>query len=83
VSQPCTPACLVQESTLVTEGKSAAVLDLPMPSLQSPWLATGTGTDPIAIAAPVAREGEWERHWGGIHNTLGELLVRAILERKG
>lgn len=83
MSQPCTPACLVQASTLLTEGKSAAVLDLPMPNLQSPRLATGTGTDQIAVAAPLAREGEWERHRGGIHNTLGELLVRATHERQG
>lgn len=77
VNRPCTPACLVRAATLVTEGKSAAVLDLRMPSLQSPRLATGTGTDQLAIAAPLAREGDWERHWAGGHNTLGELLGQA------
>ena len=80
VNRPCTPACLVQAATLVTEGKSAAVLDLRMPSLQSSRLATGTGTDQLAIAAPLAREDEWERHWAGSHNTLGELLARATHE---
>ncbi len=80
INQPCTPACLVRAATLVTEGKSAAVLDLRMPSLQSPGLATGTGTDQLAIAAPLARAGEWERHWAGGHNTLGELLGRATHE---
>lgn len=80
INQPCTPAALVRAATLVTEGKSAAVLDLRMPSLQSPRLATGTGTDQLAIAAPLVREGEWERHWAGGHNTLGELLGQATHE---
>lgn len=77
INQPCTPACLVQAAVMVTEGKSTAVLDLRMPSLQSPGLATGTGTDQLAIAAPLARAEEWERHWAGSHNSLGELLGRA------
>lgn len=80
VNQPCTPACLVRAATLVTEGKSAAVLDLRMPSLQSGRLATGTGTDQLAIAAPLARADDWERHWAGSHNTLGELLGRVTHE---
>ncbi len=62
---------------MVTEGKSAAVLDLRMPSLQSPGLATGTGTDQLAIAAPLENADAWARHWAGSHNTLGELLGRA------
>lgn len=77
ISQPCTPAALVRAATLVTEAKSAALLDLRVPSLQSPRLATGTGTDQLAIAAPLARAGEWERHWAGSHISLGELLGQA------
>ncbi len=77
INQPCTPACLVKAATMVTEGKSAAVLDLRIPSLQSPGLATGTGTDQLAIAAPLEDAGAWARHWAGSHNTLGELLGRA------
>ena len=77
INQPCTPACLVKAVSMVTEGKSTALLDLRMPSLQSPGLATGTGTDQLAIAAPLARAGQWERHWASSHNTLGELLGRA------
>ena len=80
INQPCTPACLVRAATLATEGKSAAVLDLRMPSLQSRGLATGTGTDQLAIAAPLKRGDEWERHWAGSHNTLGELVGRATHE---
>jgi adenosylcobinamide amidohydrolase len=77
INRPCTRACLVRAATMVTEGKSVAILDLRMPSRQSAGLATGTGTDQIAVAAPLAVDGEWERHWAGSHGTLGELLARA------
>ncbi len=82
INQPCTPACLTRAATVVTEGKSTALLDLRMPSLQSAGLATGTGTDQLVIAAPLlpsdGSEPQWERHWAGGHNSLGELLGRAI-----
>jgi adenosylcobinamide amidohydrolase len=78
INRPCTPATLVRAATMVTEGKSVAVLDLRMPSLQSSGLATGTGTDQIAVAAPLASaNGDWERRWAGGHNSLGELLGSA------
>jgi adenosylcobinamide amidohydrolase len=80
INRPCTGACLTRAATMVTEGKSTALLDLRMPSLQSPGLATGTGTDQLVIAAPLAADGEWERSWAGGHNTLGELLGRATHE---
>jgi adenosylcobinamide amidohydrolase len=77
INRPCTPATLVRAATMVTEGKSVAVLDLRMPSLQSSGLATGTGTDEIAIVAPLTiGKGDWERRWAGSHNSLGELLGR-------
>jgi adenosylcobinamide amidohydrolase len=78
INQPCTAPCLVRAATLVTEAKSAALLDLRMPSLQSPGLATGTGTDQLVIAAPLPGAGDWERNWAGGHNSLGELLGRAV-----
>jgi adenosylcobinamide amidohydrolase len=80
INEPCTPACLVRAATMVTEAKSTALLDLRMPSLESSGLATGTGTDQLAIAAPLVRDDEWERHWAGGHNTLGELLAQATHE---
>ena len=77
INRPCTPACLLQAAAMVTEAKSTAVLDLRMPSLQSRRLATGTGTDQLAIAAPLSGPGDWERHWAGSHMTLGQLLAQA------
>lgn len=78
INQPCTAPCLVRAATLVTEAKSTALLDLRMPSLQSAGLATGTGTDQLVIAAPLPGAGDWERNWAGGHNSLGELLGRAV-----
>ncbi|WP_462322721.1 adenosylcobinamide amidohydrolase, partial [Halochromatium sp.] len=78
VNQPCTAACLIRAATMVTEGKSTALLDLRMPSLQSAGLATGTGTDQLVISAPLPGPGGWERNWAGGHNSLGELLGRAV-----
>ena len=80
IDQPCTPACLVRAATILTEAKTTALLDLRLTSLQSPRLATGTGTDQLAIAAPVPRAGDWERQWAGSHDTLGELVARATHE---
>jgi adenosylcobinamide amidohydrolase len=80
INQPCTAACLTRAATMVTEARSTALLDLRMASLQSHGLATGTGTDQLIIAAPLPREGDWERNWAGGHNTLGELLARATHE---
>ncbi|MEA3638610.1 MAG: adenosylcobinamide amidohydrolase [Lamprobacter sp.] len=78
INQPCTAACLMRAVTMVTEAKSAALLDLRMPSLQSAGLATGTGTDQLVIAAPLPAPGDWERNWAGGHNSLGELLGRTV-----
>ncbi len=78
INQPCTAACLTRAAMMVTEGKSTALLDLRMPSLQSAGLATGTGTDQLVIAAPLPQPGDWERCWAGGHNSLGELLGRAV-----
>jgi hypothetical protein len=78
INQPCSAACLTRAATMVTEGKSTALLDLRMPSLQSAGLATGTGTDQLVIAAPLPQDAhDWERRWAGSHNSLGQLLARA------
>ena len=50
---PLTPAALARAVVTMTEGKSAALQRLAVPSRQSPDLATGTGTDQYCIAAPV------------------------------
>ena len=80
INQPCSHACLVKASTMLTEAKSCAVLDLRAPSLQSKSLATGTGTDQLILCAPLAQTDEWERRFSGSHNTLGMILSRAVYQ---
>lgn len=53
VSQPVTPAALIRLVVTMTEGKSAALQRLAVPSCYSPDLATGTGTDQFCLAAPL------------------------------
>lgn len=53
VNQPVAPAALSRLVVTITEGKSAALQRLAVPSCYSPDLATGTGTDQFCLAAPL------------------------------
>ena len=55
VNRPLTPAALARAVVTMTEGKSAALQRLAVPSKLHVDLATGTGTDQYCIAAPVVR----------------------------
>jgi adenosylcobinamide amidohydrolase len=57
VTRPLTPGALSRAVVTITEGKSAALQRLAVPSRQSLDLATGTGTDQFCIAAPAGTEG--------------------------
>jgi len=57
VSAPLTPAALARVVVTMTEGKSAALQRLAVPSCYSADLATGTGTDQFCVAAPQAQDG--------------------------
>jgi len=59
----------------MTEGKSAALQRLAVPSRQSADLATGTGTDQYCVAAPV---GGAALTSASSHVKLGELIGRAV-----
>ena len=55
INRPLTPAALARVVVTMTEGKSAALHRLAVPSKRHIDLATGTGTDQYCIAAPVGR----------------------------
>jgi adenosylcobinamide amidohydrolase len=78
INQPCTRGCLAKAASMLTEGKTAALLDLRVPSRQSSALATGTGTDQFVIASPLVEGSNWERNYSGAHNTLGQLIGEAV-----
>ena len=72
---PLTDAALARAVMTMTEGKSAALQRLAVPSRQSPDLATGTGTDQYCVAAPL--EGAITFTSTSSHMKLGELIGRA------
>jgi adenosylcobinamide amidohydrolase len=78
VNRPLTRAAMVEAVEIATEARTLAVLEAGIKSVRSGAPATGTGTDCIAIAAPV-REARAERYCGK-HTLLGELIGRAVLE---
>ena len=55
INRPLTPAALARAVVTMTEGKSAALQRLAVPSKLHVDLATGTGTDQSCVAAPLVR----------------------------
>lgn len=76
INTPLTEGALVRAVMTATEGKAAALQELSVASRQSCGLATGTGTDQIAIAAPVS--GGTALTGAGHHSVLGELIGRTV-----
>lgn len=72
INQPLTEAALAGAVVTMTEGKSSALQRLAVRSLYSGDLATGTGTDQYAIAAPI--EGSVRLTSASSHVKLGELI---------
>jgi adenosylcobinamide amidohydrolase len=54
INRPLTPAALARVVVTMTEGKSAALFRLAVPSKRHVDLATGTGTDQYCVAAPLS-----------------------------
>jgi adenosylcobinamide amidohydrolase len=75
IGVPLTPPALARAVVTMTEGKSAALQRLAVPSRQSADLATGTGTDQYCVAAPLRSSGI--RTSTSPHVKLGELIGRA------
>lgn len=72
ISHPLTPAALARAVVTMTEGKSAALQRLAVPSKLHVDLATGTGTDQYCIAAPLS--GPRTLTTASPHMKLGELI---------
>jgi len=74
INRPLTPAALARAVVTMTEGKSAALHRLAVPSTLHIDLATGTGTDQYCIAAPQAVAGGTTLTSASPHIKLGELI---------
>ena len=75
INQELTPAALVRSIKMATEAKTSVLQELNVPSRYSQGLATGTGTDQIAVAA--LKTDKRPLSGAGKHVKLGELLARA------
>jgi len=76
VNTPLTDGAMVRAVMTATEAKAAVLQELSIPSRQSPAIATGTGTDQLAVMAPA--EGAAPLGSAGHHGKLGELIGRAV-----
>jgi adenosylcobinamide amidohydrolase len=77
VNRPLTDAALVEAVAIVTEAKTRALSEARVKSTVSEALATGTGTDCVAVACPV---GAPVFRYCGKHTGLGEFVGRAVYE---
>jgi adenosylcobinamide amidohydrolase len=76
IDRPLVPAALATSVVVMTEAKSAALQRLAVPSRYSSDLATGTGTDQYAVAAPLS--GGPPLTSASPHLKLGEMIGRAV-----
>jgi len=72
-----TPPAMVEAVVIATEAKAAAMQTLGVTSPLSRGLATGTGTDAIAVAC---RKAGKPLHYCGKHLLFGEILARLVIE---
>ncbi|MCS7222050.1 MAG: adenosylcobinamide amidohydrolase [Anaerolineae bacterium] len=78
ISCEVTPGALVKAVITATEAKTAVLQELAVPSCYSDGLATGTGTDQIAVACRLGTEKPLTDT--GKHSKAGELIGRAVSE---
>jgi len=79
VSVPLTPAALVEALSIAVEARTTAVLEARVRSRRSDSVASGTGTDCVAVMAP---EGAAERTaalYAGKHTAIGHVVGDAVL----
>jgi adenosylcobinamide amidohydrolase len=77
LDQPLSPSALVEAVQIVTEAKVQGLYAAKVTSTVTNAMATGTGTDCVAIACPL---GEPAYQYCGKHTRLGELLGRVVAQ---
>jgi adenosylcobinamide amidohydrolase len=76
-SVPLTLAASIEASSLIAEARTLAMLEANVLSTVSHQLATGTGTDCIAVASPQASVPEV---YAGKHTLIGYLIGHVVME---
>lgn len=73
ISTPVTQAALLEAMSIAVQARTAAVMDAAF--MVPTGVATGTGTDCVAIAAP-----KGEQPYAGLHTEIGEAVGRAVYD---
>ena len=81
LNEPLTRAAMAEALQIAVEARVAAIHDAGLASVRSGAIATGTGTDCIAVAAPVAAAADRANSivYCGKHTLPGELIGRAVM----
>lgn len=78
-SVPLTDLAAIEALSIVAEARTVAVLEAGIQSTAGPGLASGTGTDCIAVACPKESDTA-ARTYAGKHTVLGHLIGAAAYE---
>lgn len=78
VSVPLSDAALVEAVALVTEAKTAALVEHPLPSSLSDRTITGTGTDCVVVTCPPADVRHPAVPYAGKHCVTGAVIGSAV-----
>ena len=78
LSVPLSDAALIEAAALVTEAKTAALVEHPMPSSLSGRPVTGTGTDCVVVTCPPADTDHTAAPYAGKHGVAGAMIGSAV-----
>jgi adenosylcobinamide amidohydrolase len=79
VSAPLAPAALIEALAVAVEARTTAVLEARVPSRRSATLASGTGTDCVAVMAPEGLGSHAPAVYAGKHTAIGHVVGDAVL----
>jgi adenosylcobinamide amidohydrolase len=79
INQPLIRAAMAEALQIAVEARVAAIYEAGVASVRSGAIATGTGTDCIAVAAPVPASRANSIVYCGKHTLPGELIGRAVM----
>ncbi len=81
INQPLTRSAMAEALQLAVEGRVAALYEAGVMSVRSAAIATGTGTDCIVVAAPIAALQDRANAivYCGKHTLPGELIGQAVM----
>jgi adenosylcobinamide amidohydrolase len=79
VSVPLSEEAQLEALSLAVEARTAAVLQAEIPSIQSGFAATGTGTDCVVITSEISNHHE-VLNYAGKHTQVGSLVGQCVFE---